>query len=65
VTMLELAETSFKSLLKESRNLAVSALSIAIIHRVPSETVWKSERGRSMTYAPEYGKVLSDRSFGR
>jgi len=32
---------------------------------VPSETVWKSERGRSMTYAPEYGKVLSDRSFGR
>ena len=27
----------------------------------PSETVWKSERGRSMTYAPEHGKGLFDR----
>ena len=29
----------------------------------PSETVWKSEKCRSMTYAPEHGKVLFDRSF--
>src|SRR5918995_3660622 len=31
--------------------------------RLPRETVWKSERGRSMTYAPEHGKVLFDRSI--
>ena len=29
----------------------------------PSETVWKSERGRSMTYAPEHEKELLDRSI--
>ena len=28
-----------------------------------SETVWKSGRGKSMTYAPEHGKVLFDRSM--
>src|SRR5215216_7174702 len=27
------------------------------------ETVWKSGRGRSMTYAPEHGQVLFDRSI--
>ena len=25
---------------------------------LPVETVWKSERGRSMTYAPEHEKEL-------
>src|SRR5215208_3515664 len=31
----------------------------------PSETVWKSEGGRSMTYAPEYEKQLLHRSHRR
>src|SRR5919107_2355038 len=30
----------------------------------PSETVWKSERGKSMTYAPGHDKELFDRSLG-
>src|SRR5829696_5872146 len=29
------------------------------------ETVWKSERGRSMTYAPEHEKKLLNRSYRR
>jgi serine phosphatase RsbU (regulator of sigma subunit) len=33
--------------------------------KAPSETVWKSERGMSMTYAPEHGEVLFDRSIRR
>src|SRR5919107_3197621 len=33
--------------------------------RFPRETVWKSERDRSMTYAPKHGKELFDRSLGR
>jgi drug/metabolite transporter superfamily protein YnfA len=33
----------------------------ALFTRLRGETVWKSERGRSMTYAPEHGKVLCDR----
>jgi hypothetical protein len=32
---------------------------------VSGETVWKSERGGSMTYAPEHGKTLFDRSIRR
>ncbi len=31
----------------------------------PSETVWKSERSRLMTYAPEHEKELFDRSIRR
>src|ERR687897_1715348 len=32
--------------------------------QVRGETVWKSERGRSMTYAAGHGKALFDRSLG-
>jgi transposase len=32
---------------------------------IPSETAWKIEHGRSMTYAPEHGKVLCDRPHRR
>jgi transposase len=32
---------------------------------IPSETAWKIERVRSMTYAPEHGKVLCDRPHRR
>ena len=32
---------------------------------LPSETVWKSKRSVSMTYAPDHGKVLFDRSIRR
>src|SRR5215218_9262402 len=36
-----------------------------IFQTVSLETVWKSERGRSMTYAPEYEKELLHRSHRR
>src|SRR5829696_6573222 len=34
----------------------------ATFQTVSEETVWKSERAGSMTYAPEHGEVLFDRS---
>src|SRR5215211_6607022 len=38
---------------------------MALFTPVPRETVWKSKRGRSMTYAPEHEKELLNRSVRR
>src|SRR5215203_4367317 len=40
-------------------------LRVPVSEKNSSETVWKSEGGRSMTYAPEHEKELLDRSHRR